>query len=190
MRAFHCSRRLPFWLAAVAAVCQICLSGPVRAETASRAGKAGTSEDPIRISAQSLVADDLKKYAEFIGNVRAVQGKTVITSDRLKLFYEGAPGNGQGRAAPGSPDTGEGITKIVATGRVKIEFEEMLAEGQEAVYTIADRILVISGPDAKVIRDKSGAISGAKITVHRNDGRIKFEGGVEGVFFPGDKGLD
>ncbi|GBC62627.1 lipopolysaccharide transport periplasmic protein LptA [Desulfonema ishimotonii] len=142
---------------------------------------------PIHISAESLMADDLKKYAEFIGQVRAVQGGTVITSDRLRLYYEGNPDSTDTTKAGTAQG---GIKKIVATGSVRIEFDDMVAEGQEAVYTTGDRVLVLSGPDARVIREKSGTVSGSKITVHRDDGRIKFEGGVTGVFYPGEKGLD
>ena len=66
----------------------------------------------------------------------------------------------------------------------------MVAEAREAVYTTADRILVLSGPDSRVTRPDSGTISGSRITVERETGRIRFEGNVEGVFIPGEKGLN
>jgi len=42
----------------------------------------------VYITADKLIAESDAKYAEFIGNVRAVQEDTVITADRLKIFYK------------------------------------------------------------------------------------------------------
>lgn len=141
--------------------------------------------EPIQISADSLLADDIQKFAEFIGNVKAVQGTTEITADRMKIFYRGNPD-------PGTSDPGGtgAIEKIVATGNVNILFDDMTATGREAVYTMADRLLVINGPGATVTKPESGTMSGARILVYRETGRIQFEGNVKGVFYPGDKGLN
>jgi lipopolysaccharide export system protein LptA len=42
----------------------------------------------IRISSDSMMADSQSKFVEFVGNVKASQGDTVITADRLKIFYK------------------------------------------------------------------------------------------------------
>ena len=42
---------------------------------------------PVTILADQLITDGEKMWAEFTGTVKAVQGATVITSDRLKIFY-------------------------------------------------------------------------------------------------------
>ncbi len=147
-------------------------------------------KEKIHISSESLVVNDADKFAEFIGNVRAVQGTTEIVSDRLKIYYEGNPRQVSGGDAGGPGRTGDSIKKIVATGNVKIHFDDTVAESREAVYTTADRILVLSGPNSKVTKPSSGEISGSKISINRESGQIKFEGNVEGLFFPGEKGLN
>ena len=42
----------------------------------------------IHIKSDKLISDSEAMYAEFIGNVRAVQGTNVLTADRLKIFYK------------------------------------------------------------------------------------------------------
>jgi lipopolysaccharide export system protein LptA len=143
---------------------------------------------PVQITADTLVADDQRKTAEFSGNVRAVQGDTVILSDALTIHYAGNPMAGP---EAGEENAGEGgIRELVATGSVRITFDDIVAESPRAVYTPADRVLVLSGPGSRVTREESGTVSGETITVHRDDGRIRFEGGVEGLFFPGERGLE
>jgi len=158
------------------------MAGYCRAESVSPEKKT----EKIQISAQNLEADDAKKYAEFSGNVRVVQGETVITSDRLKIYYEGNPT----RSEKNTKGSGDAIQKIVASGNVKIRFDNMDAQAAEAVYTTADRIMVLSGPGAQIRKTDSGEISGNKIIIHRDDGRIRFEGGVQGFLMPGEKGLN
>jgi len=41
----------------------------------------------IHISAERLISNTADNHAEFIGNVRAKQGKTLIIADSLKLFF-------------------------------------------------------------------------------------------------------
>lgn len=179
--AFSIRSFLPLLMAVAAS-----LASPVSGQS-TPAVPSGSPGDPIRISADSLLADDVQKFAEFIGNVKAVQGTTEITADRMKIFYRGNPDPG---AETEAREEAGGIEKIVASGNVTILFDDMTAKGTEAVYTMADRILVIIGPDATVTKPDSGTMSGAEIHVHRETGRIQFEGNVKGVFYPKDKGLD
>ena len=153
-------------------------------------GKEGERSQRIQISAESLEADDAKKYAEFAGNVKAVQGETVITSDRLKIYYEGNPAAYGEKKESSAKKTGDAIQKIVASGNVKIRFDNMDAQASVAVYTISDRILILNGPGARIRKPDSGEITGNKIIIRRDDGRIRFEGGVEGFLLPGEKGLN
>jgi lipopolysaccharide export system protein LptA len=50
-------------------------------------------DQPIQIEAASLEMRDKKKEATFSGNVKVVQGDTIMTSKTLVVFYEssGAP---------------------------------------------------------------------------------------------------
>ncbi|MDP3284172.1 MAG: LptA/OstA family protein [Desulfobacterales bacterium] len=149
--------------------------------------KKDDSEKKIHITADRMIAEGNSNNAEFIGNVRAVQETTVITSEKLKIFYK--------KDSSGTKDNSkvdESIKEIIATGNVKILFDDKIAETQQAVYTAETRILVLNGPDSKVTSGKN-TISGSKITFFRDDGRVKVEGSgksrVEAFFESGGKGL-
>lgn len=143
--------------------------------------------DKIHVTADRLISDNNAGYAEFIGNVRATQENSVITSDRLKIFYN------RNRSNKETFSVGEeSIHKMVATGNVNIKFDDRVAEAQEAVYNTETRILVLTGQNSKIISGND-SISGEKITFYRADGRINVESGnkkrVEAIFFSGEKGL-
>src|SRR3954470_19639917 len=54
-------------------------------------------DQPIQIEAASLEMRDKKKEATFAGNVKVVQGDTVMTSKTLVVFYDSTSNSG---AAP------------------------------------------------------------------------------------------
>ena len=139
-------------------------------------------KEKIHISAKNLMVDGEGKYGEFSGNVRVTQGSTVITSDRLRILYKAR----QGKKTASGEDT---IEKIIAEGRVRITLDDKVAETDQAVYTTADQILVLSGANSKVSMGNN-SISGNQITLYRADGRIKVESSsdkpVEAVFYPDD----
>ena len=146
------------------------------------------SEDrKIHITADKLISDNDADCAEFIGNVRATQEDTVITADSLKIFVKKNPDN------KGAPGVGtESINKIIASGNVKINFDNRVAVTPQAVYNIKTGILVLSGDNSRIVSGKD-SISGEKITIYRTTGRITVESGgekrVEAVFYSGEKGL-
>ena len=162
---------------------------PVTGDTAEKIQKPEKDESvkKIHITADRLIAEGNSNNAEFIGNVRAVQETTVITSNKLKIFYKkdssGIENNSKGE---------ESIKEIIATGNVKILFDDKTAETEQAVYTAETRILVLNGPNSKITSGKN-TISGSKITFFRDDGRINVEGGgknrVEAFFESEGKSL-
>ena len=108
------------------------------------------------------MADNTLRTAEFSGNVRAVQGDTEVTADRLKLFY-----GSQAAATAATSD----IEKIEAYGHVRITFDNKVAVGDQAIYITSERKLILQGPGSKVISGQD-EIAGSKITFYRNDGRV------------------
>jgi lipopolysaccharide export system protein LptA len=147
-----------------------------------------TNSKAIHIISDLLTTDNETGFVEFSGNVQATQGTTVIVSDRLKVFYK------EGTDSAQRISGGEGaVEKIVATGNVKINFDDKQAVSNEAEYTTDTQILVLSGPDSRVTTANE-SISGATITLFRSDGRIKVEGGrgkrVEAVFYETERTRD
>jgi len=141
----------------------------------------------IHITADKLFSDNNTDYAEFIGNVRATQEDTVITADKLKIFLKKNSHDKQ------NPVVGEGtINKIVASGNVKIKFDNRVAVAQQAVYNTKTGVLVLSGNNSKIVSGNS-SISGEKITFYKTTGRINVESSdekrVEAVFYSDEKDL-
>lgn len=184
---FHCKKRNYFHIICVA-VCLSFFTYPDFTFSGEQQQKPvkDDGEKKIHIKADRLIADGNSNNAEFIGNVRAVQGTTVITSEKLKIFYK------KDSVSKENSKEEDSIKEIIATGNVKILFDDKIAETRQAVYTAETRILVLIGQDSKVTSGKN-TISGSKITFFRNDGRVKVEGSgnsrVEAFFDSGGKGL-
>ena len=140
--------------------------------------------EKIHVTADSLSSDSDAKFAEFVGNVKATQGDFIIKSDRLKIYYKESA---ESKAAPG---TAESIEKIVATGNVEIKSEEAVGLTQQAEYDTKTMIVVLTGENSKVF-DQKNSVTGSRITIYRNDGRVKVEGDknkkVNAVLYPKEK---
>lgn len=138
-------------------------TGTLAAEPASEA-----TDEPIEITADRLISDSTARTAEFVGNVRAVQGQTVIDADRLKIHYRESGGGQEG------VDT-ESVDKIEATGRVRITLDNRVAVSDKAVYTTLDKKLVLTGPESRITSGKD-TISGSRITFFRETGQLEIVG--------------
>ena len=140
----------------------------------------------IHITAQRLISDTANNNAEFIGNVRASQGETLITADSLKIFFSG-------KSEAGEASPAQSLEKLVATGNVEIKFDNRLAVARQAVYITAQRMLILTGPGATVTSGDN-TITGETITFYRADGRFTVEGGPKGrvkaVILPEGSGLE
>lgn len=140
----------------------------------------------IKISADNLTVDNEAKVAEFTGNVKAQQGTNNLRSDVLRIYYKGGIGE-QEKNVSGQ----DAIDRIIATGNVKIQFDDKVAVSDEAVYISAEQVLILSGPNTRVVSGND-SIAGEKITLYRESGKINIEGStktrVEAVFYPGEKG--
>jgi lipopolysaccharide export system protein LptA len=147
----------------------------------------GTENDKIHITADRLIAESESKHIEFIGNVRVTQGSSVITADRVKIFYHRISGN-----KAGSIVGEKSIEKIIASGNINIRFENILAVSEQAVYILDTKVLLLTGPDSK-ISSKGNSVTGEKIILNRANESITVEGGnqkrVEAVLYSDEKGI-
>lgn len=177
------SRRFAIFIPALFLL--LCASHSAGAAPANEArGEFGLGSGQVRITANQLIADSEENSAEFIGDVKAVQEATVITADRLKIYFKKGVAETKGEPAP------DALVKIVIKGNVEIKFDNRVAVTQEAVYIAEDQRLILSGPNSKIISGKD-TISGEKITYFRGKGRIQVESGrsgrVEAIIHPSKK---
>lgn len=189
MRFSQKKLRLTLWVAQFSAaaliLAAIFLCGSAWAADGKTSKSRKAAEEKILIDADKLVTNDQEKYAEFLGHVKATQGNFVITADALKIYYRG---NLINRGKKSSDE--DMLSKIVATGNVKITSEEYVAEAQKMQYDIKTQELVLSGKNSKVTSGKN-SITGSQITLNRQTGRVNVEGGsrqrVKAVFYSKEK---
>ena len=140
----------------------------------------------IRITADKLTARVDAGEIEYVGNVKATQADAVITSDRLKIFYD--PNFLKNK-------TGDiknvSIKKIIANGDVKLEIDNIIAETDRAEYTIKSKVLVLIGRESKVSQ-RGHSITGTKFTLHRREGKLTVESSgadrIKAILKPGVNG--
>ena len=152
-----------------------------------KTGQAG-NEEPIQIVADELISYNEDKYAEFIGNVKVTQGNFTITSDKLRIDYQGELLDNEKKGGDE-----ELLKKIIATGNVKITSEQFNAEAEKAEYDTATMTVILSGENAKVISGKN-SITGSKITLNQKSGQVKVESSgtkrIKAEFFTKEKASD
>jgi lipopolysaccharide export system protein LptA len=179
-------RFLPLWMIVFTAAAVF--SGAVFAAGESKtAATENKPEDvPILITADQLVSNNEEKYAEFVGNVKATQADFVITSDTLRIYYEGDLLDTEEQ----TNQNDDMLKKIVASGNVKIRSDQYNADTENAEYDTQTMIIILSGENSKVFSGKS-SITGSKIVLNRKTGRFKVLGGkkerVEATIFSGGK---
>ncbi len=125
---------------------------------------------PVEVTSDSLSVDQTDGTALFTGNVLAKQGEMRLQAKEIRVEY-GA--------------SGQGIQRLHATGGVTLVSPTDAAEAQEAVYTIATGLVVMSGN--VLLTQGAAAISGESLTVNLKDGTGTVSGNVKTVFSPGSK---
>ena len=143
-----------------------------------------TAAEKIQITADQLLTDNQKQFAEFSGDVIAKQGNFEIKSDRLRIYYRA------GLQTTQNTGNADAIEKIIAEGNVKIRAEDNYAQSEKAEYSVAEMQIILLGEDSRVVTGKN-SITGSKIIYNRKEGWIRVEGGknkrVRAVFYPDEK---
>ena len=192
LRAFSMVRILPISVLIIALIVAFTsVSGFAQNQTPAKKGEPAAV--PIKVSADKLVSNAEKKYAEFIGDVKATQGNSVITSDTLRIYYEGDLLNPDKNKKSSNKDSNkdsnkEMIKKIVARGNVDVVSEQYTAKTDKMEYDFDTQTLILTGENS-IIASGNNSIVGSKITYYQADGRFNVEGGpdkrVNAVFFSG-----
>jgi lipopolysaccharide export system protein LptA len=127
----------------------------------------GDPELPVEVTADQLRVNQADGTALFTGNVLVGQGVMRLSSAELLVEYDA---------------TGKAISRMHANGGVTLVNGAETAEADEAVYTLSDGIVVMTGN--ALLTQGSSAISGSRLTVDLNAGTGVMEGRVTTVFIP------
>ena len=99
--------------------------------------KSGT-KSPIQIEADRLEVIDKKATAIFQGNVKVVQGASVLKADKLKVFYIKGP--------KGKKSTqGNSIKKLEVSGTVYVRSENNEATGDRGSFDMITEDVELAG---------------------------------------------
>src|SRR3982751_1848618 len=164
-------------------------------------------DQPIQIEAASLEMRDKKKEASFAGNVKVIQGDTVMTSNSLVVFYDsgepaaGAKGanakdanakaakSGPMQAASPGPGGSSSIRRLEAKGSVVVTQKDQVVTGETAVFdTRANLITMLGGI---VLTQCKNVLRGDRLFVDMTTGVSRVEsdsGKVQGLFIQSGQG--
>lgn len=125
---------------------------------------------PVKIDADQLTVNQADGSAIFTGNVLAAQGDMRLSAAVVVVQYTA---------------DGKAIERLHATGGVTLANLTEAAEAQEAVYTIASGLVVMTGD--VLLTQGTSAISGQKLVIELESGIGTMEGRVQTVFVPATK---
>ena len=161
------------------------LSANLTAETTADENipsEAETNGRLLTYKADKFYWDLSKSLGVLNGNVRIVQGKTVIVSDNAQIFLiKDAAANQKLKI--------EAVERLVANGNVRIEIELGVATSGRAVYITKTKILRLSGTPEKLAKfemSDGNTITGSAITVDREAGSITVDNAEAVIFSEGD----
>ncbi len=127
--------------------------------------------EQIDITSDQMVADYKNSSVTFRGHVKAVQCDLVLTADEITAGYG---------------EDGASISRITASGHVRVVQGDRIARGEQAVFRGHERTITLVGNP--VLAQGKSEIRGEKIVVFIDEGRMDIEGGVNAVLYPGPEG--
>jgi len=141
--------------------------------------------ESLHITADTMVSQKERHRVEFSGSVVAAARNSTIQADKLtvRVYTEE-------EKRDIAPDKEQTVKTITASGNVQYTSGSRKAFADKAVYTSKRQTLVLTGKAPRVTTGKS-FVTGEKITLFEEDGRIVVEGGhgkrVEALFNSRDR---
>jgi lipopolysaccharide export system protein LptA len=146
-------------------------------------------DQPIQIEAASLEMRDKKKEATFAGNVKVVQGDTIMTSASLVVFYDSAPApatpsstaakapkSGSMQATTPGPGGSSSIRRLEARGSVVVTQKDQVVTGETAVFDPrANLITMVGGTNGVVLTQCRNVLTGDRLKVDMTTGVSRVE---------------
>jgi lipopolysaccharide export system protein LptA len=127
------------------------------------------ADQPVEVTADRLDVSQTDGTATFEGNVVVVQGELTLTAGRVLVEY-------------GDTEPRE-IEQIFAFGNVVLVSPTETAEGDEAVYAVADRSVVLTGN--VLLTQELNVVSGERLTIDLDTGTGVVEGRVRTILRSG-----
>lgn len=139
---------------------------------------------PTTITSKKMTVRNLENQAIFEGTVALTRGTLVVYSDKMVVFLQSQGGETGPSTNPSSSKGSDGmpavsnrsVSRIEATGHVKIENVNSNATCEKAVYFTDEEKIILTGDP--VAWEKGTRVSGKQITVYLAEERSVVEGGT------------
>ncbi|MEN0000439.1 MAG: LptA/OstA family protein [Pseudomonadota bacterium] len=128
-----------------------------------------SGSQPVQIDGDRLEVLEEQGQAVFDGNVKIVQGDTIVSARRLVIHY--SAGATDGSAVPGA----SGIERLVASGGVNIQRGDQIATGDTGTFDMASEVFTLTGQRV-TLSDNGNLATGCRLVVTMKDSRSRLEG--------------
>jgi lipopolysaccharide export system protein LptA len=125
------------------------------------------SDAPIQIEADRLEVHDEQSLAIYRGNVRVLQGDTLLEAPELRIFFKG-------EATAGEVAGGK-VTRIEAGPGVTVRSGDRVASGDNAVFNMAEDLITIQGN--VILTQGQNVVRGERLVVNLATKEGRIEGG-------------
>ena len=129
---------------------------------------------PVEVTADEFIVDQSSGQAQFKGNVLVVQGDVRMSAGIVTIEYTQEDG------------AANSISRLLASGGVTFVTTTDAAEAKDAVYSVAEGTVTMSGD--VILTQGQNAIAGDRLVVNLSSGNGRMEGRVRTVFTPSDGG--
>ena len=135
---------------------------------------------PVQIEAASLEVRDKDKVATFSGNVKVVQGDTIMRCKSLTVFYEqqnqqGQAGGAAMKAATPGPGGSSQISRLEARGGVVVTQKDQTANGDTGLFDMKSNTVTLQGN--VVVSQGANILRGERLVVDLTTGVSRVDSG-------------
>jgi lipopolysaccharide export system protein LptA len=144
------------------------LPGQVQNATSSSGFQLDGGE-PIEVESDRLEVRDRENIAIFSGNVTLIQGRLLLRTIKMTVYYSGEGGGG------GPTAGGADIERVEAEGRVYLKQDTQVATGDHGSFDMASGVMVLTGKEV-VLTEGENVVVGCKLTSNMNTGLSQLDG--------------
>ena len=125
-----------------------------------------SGDQPIQIESDQLRINEASAQADFTGNVKVVQGDTVLKAGAMTVHYSK---NG-GSVSSGGAD----IESINVRQKVLLQSRTQTATADEGTFNMRSEVLVLTGKEV-VLTEGDNVFIGCKLTVEMKSGLARLD---------------
>jgi len=126
-------------------------------------------DEPIEIESDRLEVRDKESIAIFTGNVQLIQGRLLLKTVKMTVYYSDS---GEG----GGPTSGSTeVDRLEAEGKVYIKQDDQVATGDHGTYDMDSGIMVLTGKEV-VLTQQGNVVVGCKLVSNIKSGETRLDG--------------